>query len=209
MDVYCRFASQIQSVTHTRTHTHTHTHKDSDSTQEPPPSFLKQSQADSQPDTAVAPRWENMRCFASGPKNITSASPLPREELDKWNLTRSPSCNSTKSLQGRASQVHAGKHTSFRGTIWKGLREKWGRRSRCWCPFREESRRDVMPKTLLGLLEEVCLSKSQGQRGKTQADKINEWSSSLCQQRLDWRCPSAQLLILSCSSGASRRRRWW
>lgn len=40
--------------------------------------------------------------------------------------------------------------------------------------FIEESRWDVMPKKILGLLEEVCLFKSQGQREEMQAAKMNE-----------------------------------
>lgn len=68
-DTYHRFNLQPQAQSH--------------SIQEPCPRLLKQSQADSQPDTAVAPHWGNMHRFTSGAKNITSASPIPRVMLDK------------------------------------------------------------------------------------------------------------------------------
>lgn len=59
----------------------------------------------------------------------------------------------TQSLRGRASQVHVGKHSSLRGTIWEGAREKRGTPVSF---FKEASRRDVMPRNILGLLEDVC-----------------------------------------------------
>lgn len=88
---------------HQRSNTHTHT-------QELPPCFLKQSQADSQPDAMVAPHWGSEHRHTSGSKNITSAAPIPTDPVDKWNPATSTSCCTAESLQGRASQVCVSKH---------------------------------------------------------------------------------------------------
>lgn len=96
----------------------THTHTEGDSARELPPCFLKQSQADSQPDTMVAPHWGRLYRFTSGSKNITSAAPIPTDPLDKWNPTAGTSRCTAESLQGRASQGCVSKHQPVWDHLW-------------------------------------------------------------------------------------------
>lgn len=85
----------------------------------------------------TSPHWENMRHFTSGSKTITSASLLPREGLDKWNLTRSKSRNTVRPMRGCASQAHVGKQTGLSGTIWYRTALKTWHRGLHGCPLEE------------------------------------------------------------------------